>query len=130
VHEVLLHFEAPVAPEITADGAWCGGGRVRRSGQGPESLDDSVACDANRNDRSALHELDQRLKERLAFVLLVVLGEQLVTGLEQLDVDELVALRLDATQDLAGQVTGHSVWLHEDESFFDGHGVCPSVLVG
>jgi len=61
-------------------------------------------------------------------VLLVVRRQQLPVGLDQLDVDELVALRLDAAQDLAGEVAGDAVGLDEDEGFFDvgGHAVNPS----
>ena len=75
--------------------------------------------DADRDDGPGLHELDERLVERLALVLGVVRGEQVAVGLQHADVDELVPLRLDAAQDLAGQVAGDAVGLDEDEGLFD-----------
>ena len=102
--------------------------RVGRAGERAEALDHPVAGDADRDDRSGLHELDERLVERLALVLGVVRGEQVAVGLQHAHVDELVALRLDAAQDLAGEVAGDAVGLDDDEGLFDGgHGVSPSV---
>src|SRR5690606_12607681 len=127
VHEVLLHLETPVAPPVAADGAGRRACRIGRAGEGAEALDDPVARDAHRHDGPRLHELDERLIERLALVLLVVRGEQLAVGLQQADVDELVALRLDAAQDLAGEAAGDTIRLHDHEGLFDvGHGVSPS----
>src|SRR3954463_16153562 len=81
VHEVLLHLEAPVAGEIAADRAGGRGRRVGRARKRAEALDHAVAGDADRDDRARLHELDERLVERLALVLGVVLREQLTVGL-------------------------------------------------
>ena len=48
-------------------------------------------------------------------------GEEVTVGLDQTDVDEGVALRLDARQDRAGEAAGDAVGLDEDEGFFGGH---------
>ena len=122
MHEVLLHGEAPVPSEVASDGSGSGRGGVGGAGERTEALDHSVARDAQGHDGARLHELDERLVEGLALVLLVVLREQLAIGLDQLDVDELVALRLDAAEDLAGQVAGNAVGLDENEGFFDVRG--------
>ena len=49
-------------------------------------------------------------------------GEELAIRLDELDVDEVVALRLDAAQDLTGEVADDAVGLDEDEGlFYRGH---------
>ena len=53
-----------------------GRGRVGRAGEGAETLDAALALDHHRDHRAGGHELDERLVERLALVLGVVLGEQ------------------------------------------------------
>src|SRR6185312_4398278 len=122
VHEVLLHLLAPVAAQITADGTGSRCGRIRRAREGTEALDDAVSRDAERDDGTGLHELDQRLVERFALVLGVVRSEQVTVGLDQTHVDELVALRFDAAQDLAGQVAGDAIRLHQHQGLFNGGG--------
>ncbi len=48
VHDVLLHRCAPVAAEVTADGAGQRLGGVGGAGQGPEALDAALALDDSR----------------------------------------------------------------------------------
>jgi hypothetical protein len=58
----------------------------------------------------------------------IVSGQQGALRLDHLDVDELIALALDAREDLAREVAGNAVRLDENEGFFarDGHvGVLP-----
>src|SRR5690606_1560755 len=62
-----------------------------------------------------------RFVKGLALVLGVVRRETVAVGLDQADVDERVALRLDAGEDVAGQSAGDAVRLDEDECFFSGH---------
>src|SRR5690606_13100460 len=121
VHEVLLDLESPVAAEIAADGSGRRGGRVGGAGQRAEALDDAVASQADRHGRAGHHELQQRFVKGLALVLGVVRRETVAVGLDQADVDERVALRLDAGEDVAGQSAGDAVRLDEDECFFSGH---------
>jgi hypothetical protein len=57
-------------------------------------------------------------------VLLVVLVEELTRRRDHLEVDDLVALGLDATEDLSGELAGDAVGLDEDEGLFEiGHAV-------
>src|SRR4051794_15458080 len=131
VHQVLLHGEAPVAAEVAPDRSGSGRRRVGRARQRAESLDHAVAGDAQGDHGAALHELHQGLVERLALVLGVVLGEQFAVGLQHPDVHQLVALGLDAAQDLTGQVARDAVGLDDDKGLFGlldggGHGVSPS----
>ena len=99
MHQILLHLEAPVSAQITANGARCGGGRVRCPGQRAKALDHPVARDADGDNRTGLHELDQGLVEGLALMFGVVLREEVAIGLHQFDVDEGVPLRLDPAQE-------------------------------
>src|SRR5690606_24176903 len=64
------------------------------------------------------HEVDERLVERLAHVLGVVLGKKLRRSRAQLDRGEAVALRLDAAQHFAAESTCDAVRLDQDESAF------------
>src|SRR4029453_15966484 len=61
VHQVLLDLQAPVAAEVTADGAGRRRRRVCGAGEGTEALDDAVAFEDRGNNGSAEHELHERL---------------------------------------------------------------------
>ena len=115
----MLNLETPVTSEVTSDGSGRRGRGVRRAGQGAEALDHAIAGDAERDDRTAFHELDERLIERLALVLGIVRRKQGAIGLQQLHVDEGVTFRLDAAQDFAGEVTGNAIRLDQYEGLFD-----------
>src|SRR5690606_21025923 len=95
VHEVLHDDGAPVAAKVAADRARRRERRLGRSRERAEALDDALPRDADRDDRTRFHEIEERLVERLALVLRVVLGEEDAVGLHEPDVDELVPLRLD-----------------------------------
>src|SRR5688500_9822659 len=51
-----------------------------------------------------------------------MVGQQLPIGLHQADVDEGIALRLDAAEDLARQAARDPIGLHEHQGLFDGGG--------
>src|SRR5690606_1511857 len=106
VHEILLNLETPVATEVAPDGPRCRRGRIGGAGERAEALDDAVARQADRHGRAGHHELEQRLVKGLALVLRVVRRETVPVGLDETDVDERVALRLDAGEDVAGQTAG------------------------
>ena len=63
-----------------------------------EALDDAVAFEDRGDHRAAEHELHQRLVERLAHVLLVVLLQQLPAGVDLLQFGQGVALGFDAAR--------------------------------
>ncbi len=130
MHEVLRHGEAPVATEVAADRAGGGARRVGRAGERAEALDHAVPGDADGDDRARLHELDERLVERLALVLLVVLLEQGALGLHHAEVDDLVALGLDAAEDLAGEAAGDASGLTRTRVSWTGADMGASYGVG
>ena len=84
---------------------------------------DAVTLGDQRDDRAGRHELDQRLVERLADVLGVVLGEQLGGGYAHVERDEPIALGLDAPDHLTDEPAGHPVGLDEDQRAFGRRGV-------
>ena len=108
----------PKSPRIVPGAAEVGIGRARERA---EALDHAVPRDPHRDDRAGLHELDERLVERLALVLGVVRREQVAVGLQHPDVDEGVPLRLDAAQDLARQVAGDAIGFDDDEGLLQAH---------
>ena len=61
-----------------------------------------------------------RTKNRVTVYYLLA-SEFKQLGLHKLDVDELIPLRFDAAQNLAGKVAGHAVRLDQDECFFGAH---------
>src|SRR5690606_18596162 len=127
VHEVLGHVAAPLAPEVAADRARGGRGRVRGAGEGAEALDDPVPLDDGGDDGTGGHEAHERAEERLARVLGVVLLEQGGRGGAHVEGDEGVALRLDASQDLADEPARDAVGLDEDEGALGvSHGPNPT----
>jgi hypothetical protein len=122
VHEVLLDGDAPVATEVTADGARGGDRRVGGAGERAEALDAPLPLDDHGEHRAGEHELHERAVERLALVLGVVGSEDLGGRGAELDGRERVALGLDPTEDLPREATAYAVGLDEDEGALDvGH---------
>ena len=83
--EVLLDREAPVAAEVAADGARGGDGRVGGAGERAEALDQRWPSITTASTGPDSMNSTQRLVERLALVLGVVLGEQFRGRRAQLD---------------------------------------------
>src|SRR5471030_2178332 len=80
MNDVLLDLQAPVTAEVAADRTRQRHGRVGGAGQGAEALDATLTLDDDSRHLAAGHELQQRLVERLARMLGVVLGQSAAVG--------------------------------------------------
>ena len=115
MHEVGGDLGTPVSAEVAPDGARQRSGRIRRACQGPKALDHSLPLGHHGHDRPGQHELDERLVERLANVLGVVLCQQFRGCLPHLEGDDRVSLGLDTTQNLADTAPGDTVRLDQNQ---------------
>src|SRR5690606_7076059 len=111
VDQVLLDLQAPVAAEVATDGARSSSGRIGGACQRAEARDNALAFSYDRYHWAGEHELNQRLVERLAFVLCVVLGEQFASRFQLLQLGDGVAFGFNAGKDLSGQTALDAVWL-------------------
>src|ERR1044072_5211958 len=109
VHDVVLHLDG----EVAADAAVVRGHRVGGAGQLPERRDGVLALDDQGDQRATADELQQRLVERLAGVLGVVLLGHRARHVPQLQRGQRQALALDAGDDLTDQPTADTVRLDQ-----------------
>src|SRR5699024_2511616 len=95
VDDVLLDLLAPVPGEVAPDGAGSGLRRIGRARERAEAADDALAGRDDGDHGSGPHDVDERLVEGLALVLLVVRRELGIRRVHELEAVEAVALPLD-----------------------------------
>ena len=122
VDEVHHGRAAPVAAQIAADGPRGRSGRLGGADEGAQPLDHPMPLDDDGDQRAAGHVLHDAGVEGLVDVLRVVLGQHVGGRHEAVERDDLVALGLDAAQDLPGQPASDGVGLDEDEHALGGVG--------
>src|SRR5699024_7095499 len=121
VDEVLDDGEVLLAGEVAADGAGRRLGGIGGTGQGAEAGDHVDALGDDRDQGRGAHVLHQARVEGLALVLGVVRGELLGGGGALGEGDDVVALGLDAAEDLPAQAALDGVGLEQDECALCGH---------
>lgn len=107
---------ANIDAEISADGSGEGVGGVGGAEEGAASLDGALALPDHGADGAGAEVLAEALVEALLGEIGVVLLGLLEGGDEDLQADELVALLLEAADDITDETALDSVGLDSDES--------------
>ena len=116
------HIPSDVHSEIAPDGAGLSLKRLGGTDQLAGTGNHTIAFPNHGHNWTGGDELDQTSKERTLFVNAVVLLSQLTAGSDLLQANQLEALALEATQNLAHQPALDTIGLDGDECAFGGHG--------
>lgn len=111
----VAHVATDVDAQVAADRAGQGVSGVRRAEQHASALHNAEALPHHADDRAGREVLAQAAEELLARQVAVVLLRLLNGGLQQLQANELVALVLEAADDLADEAALDAVGLHSNE---------------
>lgn len=107
-----------VDAKVSADGSGRGIERIGCTQHHATSLHDALAGPYHRNNRPALHVLDERWEESLALEILVVLLEQFTVGLHHLHGEKLETALLKALNDFSNESALDTVRLYHNISAF------------
>lgn len=119
VDEIAANLEAEVGADGAGGGFGGAGGAHDLAGGG-----DGVGAFEHAGDDGAGGDVfHEAVEEGLAFVLAVVLAGHVAIHFEEAEADHAEAAALEAGEDFAGEAPLHGVWLDEDESAFECHGV-------
>ena len=69
MNQILLHLQTPVSSQVSADGSRQSVGRIGSACERAETLDHAVPFEADGNDVSREHELDEGFKKWFSLVL-------------------------------------------------------------
>lgn len=119
--QVLLNRGPGIVAEVPANGAWQCRGGIGGASQSAKTLNDSMTLGDHCNDRARKHELHQGSEEGLADMFGVMRLQHGPLRVDHAQVNDPIALSLDARDHFADKLTANSVGLDQDQGAFNAH---------
>jgi len=118
VDERVVDGRVPVTSQVAPDGSRGRGGRIPRSRERPQSLDDAIPLEHRCDAGSRHHEIDQGIEKVPATVQCVLTLEPGARRILEFESDDVVALGFYPPEDLADEAPPNRVRLDEHQGAF------------